>query len=130
MDRDVPEDFEPQVPIDDESIPLHIRRDECIRMLEWALKLSRQRGLKMVDFEADYYNAKAEAVFSMKDDGIPATLIAQAVKGLPTVSGELRQFHAAEVEYKNAQEAVNVYKLKLRSLESEIEREWEQAKRM
>lgn len=115
---------------DDESIPLHVRRDECIRQLEYALKLCRQRGLAMCDAEAAYYTAKAETVYELKESKMPATLIALVVKGAKEVVRKLRDFHAAEVEYKNAQEAVNVYKLVLRSFESEIEREWNQAKRM
>ena len=33
----------------------------------------------------------------------------------------------AEVEYKNACEAINVYKLRMRIIEAQIEREWTQA---
>lgn len=119
-----------EIYLDDGSVPLHVRRDECIRQLEYALKLSRQRGIAMCDAEAEYYTAKAENVFSLKESGMPATLITLVIKGVREVVGKLRGFHAAEVEYKNAQEAVNVYKLKLRSIESEIEREWNQSKRM
>ena len=115
---------------DDDSIPLHIRRDECIRQLEHALKVCRQRGLAMCDAEAAYYTAKAENVFSLKESKMPATLISLVIKGVREVVAKLRDFHAAEVEYKNAQEAINVYKLMLRSFENEIEREWNQAKRM
>jgi len=122
----MPSDFR----FDDESVPLHIRRDECIRQLVNALKLCRQRGLAMCDAEAAYYTAKAEAVYDLKESRMPATLIALVIKGVKSVVGKLRDFHAAEVEYKNAQEAVNVYKLVLRSFEAEIEREWNQAKRM
>jgi len=115
---------------DDESLPLHVRRDECIRLLLSALKLCRQRGMYMCEAESSYYTAKADAVFHLKEEKMPATLISLVVKGVREVVARLRDFHASEVEYKNAQEAVNVYKLVLRSLESEIEREWEQQKRM
>ena len=42
----------------------------------------------------------------------------------------MTEYHKAEVEYKNANEAINSYKLALRVLENEQQREWEQSKRM
>ena len=40
------------------------------------------------------------------------------------------EYHAAEVEYRNANEAIQALKLKLRVLENEQQRDWEQARRM
>lgn len=116
--------------IADESLPLWVRIEECMRLLDRALKEAKSRGAAMVDAEADYYNAKANASFAMLEEGKPVTFIQTVIKGIPEVAQAMGEYHAAEVMYKNALDALNVYKLKLRVLESEQEREYEQAKRM
>lgn len=116
--------------LDDESIPLHVRRDECLRLLDLALKEAKSRGAAMVSAEAEYYTAKARESFGLLEAGYANTFIQTVIKGRPAVTEAMGAYHAAEIEYKNANEAINVYKLKLRSIEADIEREWEQQKRM
>lgn len=118
-----------EVFLDDESVPVWVRRNECVRLLDLALSEAKRRGAVMVEAEAAYYTAKARASFSLLEQGHANTLIQSVVKGVPEVSGAMAAYHAAEVEYKNANEAINVYKMKLRVLEADLEREYEQARR-
>jgi len=112
--------------LDDEDIPLWFRIKECMRLLDTALIEAKKRGAIMVEKEAAYYTAKAEESFALLEAGYANTLIQSVVKGREPVAAAMREYHAAEVEYKNACEAINVYKLKLRVLEAEYEREWGQ----
>lgn len=122
--------FEPRVPLDDDSLPLWVRIEECMRLIDLALKEAKGRGKTMVEKEAAYYTAKASESFRLLEAGYANTFIQNVIKGRPGVVEAMSEYHAAEVEYKNANEAINAMKAKLRVLENENEREWEQAKRM
>ena len=119
----------PRIEVDDDSAPLPLRITECMRLLNLAVEESKKRGKAMVEAEAAYYSAKAHEAFKLLEDGYAVTFIQSVIKGRPGVSDAMSDYHAAEVEYKNAVEAVNVYKLKLRVLEADYEREWEQIRR-
>ena len=123
-------DWNSGVPIDDASIPLWVRIEECMRLLDVALSQAKQRGKNMVDRECEYYTAKSTECFELLEAGYANTFIQQVIKGRPKVAQAMALYHAAEVEYKNANEAINAMKAKLRVLENEYEREWEQSKRM
>lgn len=118
------------ITLDDESIPLWVRIEECMRLLDLALKEAKSRGMAMVDAERRYYSAKAQESFRLLEAGYANTFIQNVIKGRPSVAEVMSEYHAAEVEYKNANEAINAFKAKLRVLENEQEREWEQARRM
>lgn len=98
-----------------------------IGMLDTALAEARRRGEAMVLAEAEYYSAKAEAVYRLKGDGMPATLVMAVVKGERDVAEKMAAFHAAQIEYENAREARNVYKKKLDTLREQYAREWGRA---
>lgn len=115
------------IPLDDESVPLWVRIEECMRLTDKALAEAKRRGRIMVKKEAAYYTAKAKTSFTMLEAGYANTYIQQTIKGQTAVSEAMSEYHAAEVEYKNACEAVQVYKLKMRVLEAQYEREWARA---
>ena len=117
------------VELNDESIPMWVRIEECMRLIDLAISEAKSRGSAMVEKEAAYYTAKAQESFSLLEAGYANTYIQTVIKGRPRVSEAMSAYHAAEVEYKNANEAIQAYKLKLRVMEAELEREWEQEKR-
>jgi hypothetical protein len=119
-----------RIDLDDESIPLWVRIKECMRMCDVATIEAKKRGAEMVEAEAAYYTAKAEESFRLLNEGYANTLIQSVIKGIARVSEAMKRYHAAEVSYKNAVEAIQVWKLKLRVLEAEYEREWNQTNRM
>lgn len=116
--------------LDDESIPIHVRKMEAKRLLNRAIAAAKRRGNEMVVAEARYYSAKAEESFNLLEAGYANTFIQTVIKGRPGVSEAMSAYHNAEVEYKNANEAIQSYKLIIKTLEADEEREWEQAKRM
>ena len=119
-----------EIRLDDETLPVYLRRNECMRLLDLAISEAKRRGELMVEKEAEYYKAKAEESFLLLEAGHANTFIQSVIKGRPDVNEAMTAHHAAEVLYKNANEAINAYKLKLRCLEADLEREWEQAGRM
>ena len=100
---------------------------ECMRLLDLALAEAKKRGDAKVRAEAEYYTAKAQVAFALKEDGYPVTLIEMVTKGVPEVAEKMTAYHAAQVEYENAREARNVYKKKLDTLREEYAREWSRA---
>lgn len=124
------EGYEPEVAIDDESVPLWVRIEECMRLLDVALKEAKMRGRAMVEAETAYYTAKAHESFNLLEAGFANTYIQTVIKGRPGVSEAMSAYHEAEVLYRNANEAIQALKVKLRILENEQEREWSQQKRM
>lgn len=97
---------------------------ETQRLLELALSEAKRRGEVMVKAEAEYYTAKAEASFALKEQGVPVTFIQTVIKGVPEVCEAMSRYHAAQVEYENAREARQVWKKKLDTLREQYSREW------
>ena len=103
---------------------------ETLSNLDLALAQAKARGLEYSKAEAAYYTAKDRRVRELMDEGYSATAIGMIVKGEESVNDKLQHYRNMEVLYKNALEAVNTYKLRLRVLENQFEREWGQAKRL
>ena len=101
--------------------------EEVTRLLDMSLKEARERGAKCVLAEAEYYSAKAQVAFALKEDNYPVTLIEMVIKGVPEVCEKMTAYHAAQVEYENAKEARLCYKKKLDTLREQYQREWSQS---
>ena len=119
-----------EIALDDESIPMWVRIEECMRLIDLAIAEAKSRGREMVVKEAAYYSAKAKESLRMLNSGCSSTYISTVIKGQDAVVGAMSDYHEAEVLYKNANEAIQAYKLKLRVMEAELEREWEQQRRV
>lgn len=89
----------------------------------------RDRGREKAEAEAHYYTIKAKRAFALKEAGQPVTFITLVIKGDEEVNDAMRKFHACEVEYDNAREAVMCAKKKLDTLREQMQREWGQAGR-
>lgn len=114
----------------DETQPTYVRVNAFMRLLRGALARAQDFGMASAAAEASYYGAKSRESFELLEAGHANTFIQAVVKGRPKVAAAMRARDEAEVEYKNAVEAVNVYKLALRVLEAQQEREWSEARRM
>ena len=124
-----PPDGYGSIAFDDESIPLHVRRNEAMRLMTVALSESKGRGITHAMAEAAYYTAKANDTESLLGQGYTATSTADKVKGEPETNAALEKRIAEKVGYDNACEAVQCFKLIARILNDDIAREWEQARR-
>lgn len=100
------------------------------KQMKNASKELRDRGKAKARAEADYQAAKARRALEMKAEGHSGTMIQTLIKGDPEVNQKLFERDCAEVLYESAKEALNVYKLDAKLLEADIERAWNDAKRM
>lgn len=114
----------------DETLPTHVRVEACMRLIRDSMARAAEFGEAYAAAKASYYGAKDRECFALLDAGHANTFIQTVIKGRPSASAALRAYDMAEVEYKNANEAIQAYKLVLRVLEAELEREWNDARRM
>jgi hypothetical protein len=91
------------------------------RKMEDALRQVRKRGQELAEKERVYRVAKAQKMMILKSEGYPATLIPDLVKGDEDIAQKKFDLDTADVLYRSAQEAVNVYKIEFRQLMDEAE---------
>ena len=95
-----------------------------VAVMETALKELGLRGKKFADAERQYKIAMRVEILKLRDEGQPATLVLQLCYGTPSIAKLRYERDLAETMYKSALEAVNVYKLKIRIMENQYDKEW------
>lgn len=93
--------------------------------LTQSIKLLRENGTKYAEAERDYkVKLRQEALKLRQDKKMPVTLIDLVIYGVPEVA-ELRfKRDVAEAMYNANQEHINVTKLQIKIIESQLSREW------
>lgn len=104
------------------------RMGGLVRMLDEAQRMYRGRGQEYAAAERDYKIALAEKILALRAEGYPATLISDLARGDKQVAKLRMDRDVKEVVYKSAGEAINNYKLQIRVLDAQIQREWGAAK--
>lgn len=95
--------------------------------LDAALKAFGKRGQDYARAEQDYRVALAKKILIERDKGTPVTIISDICRGSSEIAALKTNRDIAETMYKAAGEAINVYKLNIKILEGQIDREWHSA---
>ena len=93
-------------------------------LLDAAIKQLGIRGKAYAQAEHDYRVAMRKKVREEREKGTPVTIISDLCRGDPDVAKLRLERDIALTVYESAQEAINGYKLQIRILDSQIEREW------
>ena len=93
-------------------------------LLDSALNQLGIRGRAYAQAEQDYRIALAEKILMERTNGIPVTIISDVCRGDRKIAKLKFERDVAETVYKAALEAINTYKLQIKLLESQIDREW------
>lgn len=102
---------------------------ELTRKLNSTIHLLAQYGKSFAEAERDYKVVlRQEALKLRAEKEMPVTLIQQTVYGVPEVAEKRFKRDVAEAMYQTAQESINSIKLQIRVLESQLSREWGNAK--
>lgn len=102
--------------------------EQKIKELDVSVRALRKTGTEFATAERDYKKCLREEALKLKADGMAVTLIDKVVYGIPEVA-ELRfKRDVCEAVYQANQESINVLKLNIRIIESQLNREWGQAK--
>lgn len=95
-----------------------------MQRLDVALREFGKRGREYAEAERNYRTALSKKILVERDKGIPVTIINDLCKGSAEIADLRFRRDVAEVLYKSAQEAINIYKLNIRVIEEQINREW------
>jgi len=97
---------------------------ERTKTLDAALRAFGKRGQENAEAERAYRVALAAKILVERDKGTPVTIISDICRGNAEIADLKFKRDVAEVMYKSAMEAINVYKLNLRLLEGQRDMEW------
>ena len=97
---------------------------DLTKLLDSSVAAFSRRGRDYAQAEHDYKIAMAEKVLALRAEGYPVTLVPDLARGDRSVARLRLDRDNKEVVYKAAGEAIQSYKLQLRLLDAQIEREW------
>lgn len=100
------------------------RIQNLIAELSEYVKGLKNWGIKKAQAEQDYQTALSQEVLKERDKGTAIGVIQLIVKGKPEVAKKRFERDVAESMYQVAQEKINIAKLELRLLDSQVSREW------
>lgn len=103
---------------------LYEQLDELTDLLMSELEVCRTSGCRYAENEAEYRKALRLAILEERRDGTPVTLTSDLCRGRPDIAERKRLRDCSEAIYKASQEAINVYKLRIRIINEQITRIW------
>lgn len=98
-----------------------------VALLDKALQQLGNRGRTYAQAEQDYRVALAKKIAIEREKSTPVTIISDVCRGDKDIALAKFQRDVAEITYDSAKEAINVYKLQIKVLENQIDREWRYA---
>ena len=93
-------------------------------LLTKALEQYKQRGQEYAKCYKDYRIKVAQELLQLKADGMPVTIAYDIARGQEEVANAKEKEIIAECMYKSCQEAINTYKLQIKILQEQINKEW------
>lgn len=93
-------------------------------MLDKAVTQFSARGKAYARAEHDYRVALRKKILEARADGFPVTIISDICRGDPEIARLRLEKDIALTVYESAKEAIQSYKLQIRILDAQIEREW------
>ena len=103
---------------------LYEQLDELTDQLMAELEVCKTSGCQSAENEAEYRKALRLAILDEREKGTPATITSDLCRGRPDIAELKRLRDCSEAIYKASQEAINVYKLRIRMVDAQITRVW------
>lgn len=97
-------------------------------LLEKAVTEMKSRSKKLAEAEYYYRMALSKRLTELRAEGQAVTHLADIARGEKNIAKLRFNRDVAKGLYDSSQEAINVYKIKIRVLENQYSREWGQAK--
>ena len=92
--------------------------------LQISLDQLRKTGTEYAKAEKDYKVLLRQEILKMRDEGQAIGVITLTCYGIPSVAEARFKRDVAEAKYRANQEAINTYKLKIRLIENQLQREY------
>ena len=93
-------------------------------MLDAAIKQLGVRGRAYAQAEHDYRVAMRKKILEERSGGTPVTIISDLCRGDEEIAKLRLERDIALTVYESAKEAIQTFKLQVRILDAQIEREW------
>ena len=93
-------------------------------LLETAVTEMKSRSRKLAEAEYHYRIALSKRLTELRAEGQAVTHLADIARGEPEIAKLRLNRDIAKGLYDSSQEAINVYKIKIRVLENQYAREW------
>ena len=103
---------------------LYEQLDELTDLLMEELETCRTSGCQYAENEAEYRKALRVAILEERARGTAVTVTSDLCRGRPDIAELKRLRDCSEAIYKASQEAINVYKLRIRMVDAQIARVW------
>ena len=97
---------------------------EKTRLLDKTVYSLVEKGKAYAQTEHDYKVALSKRILAHRAEGMPVSIISDICRGEPEIADLRLKKDIAEVQYKATTEAIQNYKLQIRILDAQIEREW------
>lgn len=93
-------------------------------MLETAVTEMKTRSKKLAEAEYYYKTALSKRLVELRAEGQAVTHLADIARGEPNIAELRLKRDIAKGLYDSSQEAINMYKIRIRVLENQFAREW------
>ena len=103
---------------------LYEEMQQLISLLDIALKEFKTRGREYAQAYKQYRMILAKELLTLKAEGMPVTIAYDIARGKEEVANAKEQEIITECLYKNCQEAINTYKLQIKVLQAQIDKEY------
>ena len=94
-----------------------------------SIRKLRTNGANLAEAERDYKLTLRQEALKLRAGDMPVTLINNVIYGVPEVAEKRFKRDVEQANYDANREHINVTKLKLRVLEAQLSREWNNAGR-
>ena len=108
---------------------LYEELESLTKQLDVSIKSLRKTGGEYAKAERDYKVLLRQECLRIRDEGMAIGMIDKTCYGIPSVAEARFRRDVAESVYRANQEAINSIKLRMRLIESQIQREWSVAGR-
>ena len=102
--------------------------ENLISLLDLALKEYKTRGKEYAKAYKEYRVLVAKKLLELKANGMPVTIAYDIARGDEVVANAKEREIITETLYKSCQEAINTYKLQIKVLQEQINKEWAASK--
>lgn len=100
------------------------KMNELVNLLNKALGEYKKRGVEYANAYKNYRVAVAQELLKLRDIGTPVTIAYDIARGKEEIAEFKRQEIISESLYKSCQEAINSYKLQIKILQEQINKEY------
>ncbi|WP_322152925.1 hypothetical protein [Paratractidigestivibacter sp.] len=103
---------------------LYGQREQLFDQLMSELEALRRTGQQYAENEADYRKALRIAILEERSKGTPVTIISDLCRGREDIAKKKQLRDCAEALYKASNEAIMALKLRIKTVDADIQRTW------